>query len=910
MENEFYSCKIETDKVNIDSGLTTNQVKYRKENNLINKQKIGSSKTVGKILFSNIFTFFNLLILLVFIWLLTITENFNDLKNTTFMFVAAVNTLIGIVQELRAKHTMDNLSLLSSPDVNVLRENITDNIKLNEILIDDVIMLSAGNQICSDAILREGELEVNEAMLTGESLPIKKVVGDSLLSGSFVVSGKGKCQVCAVGSDNYIQKLTEKAKEVKENKSELIRSIKLIMKVIAFAIIPIAILTFLNNINFELAELNNTYHVYQPKGGFFEALPYYNKIKHVVPKGEFHVYKEGVTLSSTPIIGMIPVGMFLLTSVALAVGILRLSKKKALVQDLYSIEALARVNMLCLDKTGTLTDGTMVVKEIVAFDKKINVEAVVTSMQLALNDNNQTAIALKDYFKSKTIYKPDNIVPFSSERKVSAVRFLEEGYFVLGAPEYVCETLPNDIAGQVNDFQHKGNRCLLLAVNKTKLANKSKNIPSSLKPVALIVIEDNIKSDAIETLQNFKNNNVNIRVISGDNPITVSEVAKRVGIDNAEKYLSLQNLSDNEIRTMALDYTVFGRVNPQQKKLLIQIFKEAGNTVAMTGDGVNDILALKEADCSIAMANGSEATRNVSQIVLLDSNFGSMPSIVNEGRRVINNVERSSALFLNKTIFSFLLMLLLIMIKMQFPIQPIHLTFTSSLVIGIASFVLAMEPNKNKIKGKFLHNIMKKVIPSGLALTFGILFLILLRKYGHFNVSEEIYATTITVTIFSIFMILLYNISKPFNMTRGILFVSILVIAGLCLLIMPMFPLESDLGFLNFFKLSKLTGDGNGVKTIAIIISIIFFAENFIKLVEITMNKIEEMKAKSKNNKAKGFSRFSKYHDEVALEPLAEFDGILDLDINKEMPINNIEKVEIKELEEVEVVEEEKEVKA
>ncbi|MFW5780023.1 MAG: HAD-IC family P-type ATPase, partial [Bacillota bacterium] len=467
-------------------------------------------------------------------------------------------------------------------------------------------------------------------------------------------------------------------------------------------------------------------------------------------------------------------------------------------------------------------------------DDKIeySVSDIVYSMQMALDENNQTAIALRKYFHSDKILNPLNSIPFSSERKASAVKFSEIGYCVLGAPEYVTKRLSTKVTDKINFYQKKGKRCLLLAVNTTKSAASKNKIPEHSTPYALIVLEDNIKSEAVGTIKLFKENGVDVRVISGDNPITVSEVAKRAGIDNAEKYLSLQNLSDDEIRQQAMKYTVFGRVNPNQKKLLVQLFKEKGRTVAMTGDGVNDILALKEADCSIAMANGSEATRNVSQLVLLDSNFGSMPSIVNEGRRVINNVERASSLFLTKTVFSFLLLLSLIILGMSYPIEPVQLTFTSMFVIGIASFVLALEPNKNQIKGKFIKNIVKNVFPPAISIVVAILSIMLLWKNGYLDVSREEYQTIITYTIFGIFMLVLFNISKPFNVTRTILFVGILVLAVSIGIILPLLPNQS----LNLYKLSTLSS----LVSITVILSALFLAENVIKIVDYIIKKYEE----------------------------------------------------------------------
>lgn len=844
-KEKIQTLELENRDVDISNGLDARQIEDRINKGFINEIKVGTSKSVGKIFASNIFTFFNFLTLLIFLWLLTVAESIEDLKNMTFMVIVVGNTGIGIIQELKAKAKLDELSLISSPVVKVLRNGEYKEIKLNEILLDDVIALEAGDQICADSVLKKGFLEVNESLLTGESLPVKKEVGDELLSGSFVVSGKGITQVTHIGHDNYIQKLALKAKEFGENKSELIKSIRYIMRAIGIVIIPMAILSFLNNFNAQLVILNKQANIFNESGGFLEGIPHIRAFMAYFKSGElYRAYRDAVTYSAAAMIGMIPIGMFLLTSVALAVGIIRLAKRKALVQDLYSIEALARVNMLCLDKTGTITDGTMEVVKVIKLKEKddkieYSVADIIHSMQMALDENNQTAIALRKYFHSDRILNPLNIIPFSSERKASAVRFSEIGYCVLGAPEYVVRRLSAKVMDKINFYQKKGKRCLLLAINTTKYAAVKNQIPEHATPYALIVLEDNIKSQAVETIKLFKENGVDVRVISGDNPITVSEVAKRAGIDNAEKYLSLQNLSDEEIRQQAMDYTVFGRVNPIQKKLLIQCFKEKERTVAMTGDGVNDILALKEADCSIAMANGSEATRNVAQLVLLDSDFGAMPSIVNEGRRVINNVERASSLFLTKTVFSFLLLLSLIILGMSYPIEPVQLTFTSLFVIGIASFVLALEPNKNQIKGKFIKNIAKNVFPPAISIVVAVLAIMLLWNNGYLAVSQFEYQTIITLTIFGIFMLVLFNISKPFNVVRAVLFVGIFILAGSIAIIMPLLPNQS----LNLYKLSSLSS----LISVTVILSALFLAENVIKIVDYIIKKYE------KNAELKGY---------------------------------------------------------
>ncbi len=664
--------------VDIDNGLTAEQILDRQEKGYINDIKISTSKSVGKIFMGNIFTFFNLLCALIFVWILSISEGIEDIKNTSFMVIIVINTGIGIIQELKAKSKMDELSLLSSPNVTVIREGETKTIKLNEILIDDIFDISAGDQVCSDSVLIDGSLEVNESQLTGESKSVKKQKGDKLFSGSFAVSGNARGKVLHIGKDNYIQQLAQKAKQFTENKSELIRSIKLIMRIIGIIIIPMAILSFLNNFNAQLINVNQTIRIFEPSGKPFEALPYFSQFIEAVPSNIMRIaYKESVVPSAASMIGMIPVGMFLLTSVTLAVGVIRLARKKALVQNLYSIEALARVDMLCLDKTGTITDGTMKVTDFIEIRSSVvaySLEEIISAMQKALNEKNMTAKALQEYFSQETSLTADFVVPFSSDRKATAVKFSDIGLCVLGAPEFVSTRMPIAVAEKIDEQQKLGNRCLLFAINTTKKAANKEAIPKHSTPFGLIVIEDNIKSKAATTIKLFRESGVDIRVISGDNPVTVSEIAKRAGIENADNYYSLQDVTDEEIKENALDYTVFGRVSPEQKRLLVQIFKQSGKTVAMTGDGINDILALKEADCSIAMADGSEATRNVAQLVLLDSDFGSMPAIVNEGRRAINNIERAASLFLTKTLFSFLLVLSLILWGISYPIEPVQST--------------------------------------------------------------------------------------------------------------------------------------------------------------------------------------------------------------------------------------------
>ena len=787
--------------VDITTGLTDEQIAERKQKGYINSVKIGTSKSYFSIFVGNIFTFFNLICFLVFIWLITVIEDFNGAKNLTFMFIIGANIIIGIAQEIRAKLTMDKLSLLSSPDVKAFRNGQEVSIKLNDILLGDIIKLKTGAQVCSDSIIREGEVEVNEALLTGESQAIKKATGDTLLSGSFIVSGSCVAEVDHIAEDNYIQKLAMDAKKFKKADYELLHSLKLIFKIISIIIFPIVLGAFFTNWNDALMDIAAS------KGLAFNDTLFY-AIGHLgqFTGGELYsAYKLAVTPTSTAIIGMIPAGLFLLTSVALAVGVVRLAKHKALVQQLYSIETLARVDMLCLDKTGTITDGTMSVRKIeCAKLPEDEIKKIISSMQFALDESNQTADALIKYFGKEQYMQASSVIHFSSTRKCTAVKFKDEALYVLGAPEYATDMLNKNMQQIIEDNSKLGFRCLLLCKNGAT-AEDIEEIPTRNTPIAIIVIEDNIKSDAPEIIDYFKQNGVDVRVISGDNPVTVSEVARRVGINNADKYINLHNMTDEEIREVAMDYTVFGRVNPAQKKLLVQIFKENNHTVAMTGDGINDILALKEANCSIAMANGAEATRNVAQIVLLDSNFSVMPKVVGEGRRVVNNIERASALFLTKTVFSILFQIMLIFMGIEMPLEPIHLSFISFFSIGVPSFFLALEPNNRKIEGRFIVNVGKRVIPAGIGVAVNVFLLMILSQItGVVQIPIEQLNTAVLISVYLTFSIILYNVCKPFNPLRVILYGVMFGLAMLCIIFMPMANGFWN-GNLNLFKLASIT---------------------------------------------------------------------------------------------------------
>ncbi len=798
--------------VNVETGLTSTQVAERKAAGCVNDVKVGSTRSYTQIFVSNTFTFFNMLCLAVFVWMVTVARDFSDIKNMGFIVVIAGNWLIGIVQEVRAKITVDKLTFISTPKVTVIRDSHSTDIDIVDIVKGDVLVLESGNQICADGVLCTGEIEVNESQLTGESEAIKKVAGDSVLSGSFVVSGRGNVEITAVGNDCYINKLSAEAKSIKKQPSELIKSLMLIMKIIAIIIIPVAFFAFLSNYGAQLTEMGYDGNMWSL---FTEPFNY-------------EAYRLAVFPTSTSVIGMIPSGMFLLTSVALAVGIMRLARKKALIQELYSIEKLARVNLLCLDKTGTITDGTMAVKKVVTLDalSEEEVKDVVSSMQFALQENNPTAIALQNYFGVKEVKKAELSIPFSSDRKCSGVR-LADGMYVIGAPEYVGVKIKKELQKKIDEAMDEGYRCLLLAVNRK---HKKATIPATTQPVSLVIIEDNIKSDCIATIAYFKDSDVDVRVISGDNPHTVSVIAKRVGISNADKYISLQNMSDEEVRAIAADYTVFGRVNPAQKKLLIRFFKERGKTVAMTGDGINDILAMKEADCSIAMANGSEATRSIANVVLLDSNFGSMPSIVAEGRRVINNIERSSTLFLTKTMFSLLFTLVLVFWGRSFPMDPIQVSFVSAFAIGMPSFFMALEPNNNRIKSGFLANVFKKIIPGAIATIIAVVVIMIFRDYGNLGITDEELKTMCMIMMFVVFMEVAAQLCKPFNLGRALMLGGICLVAACIIFFSPFLPDAFNI----YCIYTKYT-----IWTVSLVVFMALIALNIMEFVSFVIGKTE-----------------------------------------------------------------------
>ncbi|MCH5162751.1 MAG: HAD-IC family P-type ATPase [Clostridiales bacterium] len=735
-------------------GLSNDVVEARISQGLDNFVAKKGGKSYLYIFISNIFTFFNVLCFLVMAALIVVGAGFTQLF---FVVIIGANIIIGIIQEVRSKYLIGKLSLVSAPSAIVIRDGERKVIPISAVVLDDVVCFEMGKQICADSVVIKGECEVNEAMLTGESEPVKKKVGDVLYSGSFVSSGSVYARVDKVGTANYVETLTSHAKKYKKPKSELMNSIKLIMKVLSPFIIALGALLVWRNYTNTVTSGSATYDDW-------------NTI---------------VTSAAGAVIGMIPSGMFLLTSVALAASVVRLARKQTLVQDLYCIEMLARVDVLCLDKTGTITDGTMQVNnviEIKGFEGHYSIGDIIGSMLTATGDNNQTALALADKFGYNKAMNPTAVLPFSSQRKLSAVSFEGEGTYMLGAPEFVLKDMGVRIQKLINENAANGYRVMVLAHSPAEIAGDK--LPAVRRPLCLIVIEDHIREDAIETIKWFKENNVAIKVISGDNPITVSEVARRVGVENAELYISLEGLSTQDVIEAANKYTVFGRVTPEQKRLLIHSIKAKKHTVAMTGDGVNDILAMRESDCSISMASGAEAARNVSHLVLLDNDFTSMPDVVREGRRVVNNIQASSAMFLMKTFMSIVLSIIFLVLQDNYPLKTNNMLALEVCVIGVPSFFLALQANENIIRGRFISNVVVRAVPGGVALVMGIMAMYTLNSLMPLAPGDVECMMVYGLTCIGIMV--LFRQCEPFNVFRTVLMIGTILFVALFMYVMPM----------------------------------------------------------------------------------------------------------------------------
>ena len=731
MNKDSYSINI--------TGLTDEEVRQRVEEGLTNRADISTDKTTKEIVISNVFTYFNLIFLVITILLIMV----GSFRNLTFLPIIIGNTVIGIVQEIRAKKTLEKMSLLNAPRADVIRNGSVKQISTEELVKDDVILLTAGKQICADAVVISGNIQVNESLLTGEADEVEKTEGSTLMSGSFVVSGECYARLEKVGNESYISKLSLEAKSMGgKEQSEMIRSINLIVKWVGIVIIPIGLILFWQS--------------------------------HFV-NGES--ITKSVTSTVAAIIGMIPEGLYLLTTVALALSTMKLARKKVLLHDMKSIETLARVDVLCVDKTGTITEPDMKLKEIFLC-KNSGADGTQTALTLdelkslildyanASVDNNATMLALKAYAADALTNNTSALhrtavsqQAFSSSLKYGSVTF-SDGTYLLGAPEFIMHEDFARIEEEIIPYADKGDRVLLFA--RYDGENVENGINGSVTPLGFVALANPIRENAVKTFEYFKSQGVAIKVISGDNPRTVSRIAIQAGIESAESFVDAATLdTEDKIADAVNKYTVFGRVTPKQKKQLVKALQAKGHTVAMTGDGVNDILAMKDADCSVAMASGSEAAAQAAQVVLLDSDFAHMPDVVYEGRRVVNNIQRSASLFLVKNIFSLLLSLFSVILMVTYPLEPAQVSLISMFTIGVPGFLLALEQNKDRIKGHFITNVMLKALPGGLTDVIAVGALVVCGEV--FCISDASIGTIATLVLSVVGFMILFKISEPLN---------------------------------------------------------------------------------------------------------------------------------------------------
>ncbi len=765
------------------TGLTNEQVKQRIEEGKINANENPNTRTYKQIVMENTLTFFNFLNLALLVLVLLV----GSFKNSLFVCIIIINTVIGIIQEIRAKKTIDKLAILTESKAVVLREGKKWSISTEKLVLDDLIFLKTGDQVPADAKVLEGNLEVNESLLTGEADNLSKNVGDELYSGSFVTSGEACCQVVHVGKDNYASQITSEAKEFKRHNSELRNSLNAILKVISIIIVPLGIMLF--------------YKQYYVVGDTF---------------------KDSVVNMVAAVLGMIPEGLVLLTSVALTIGALVLARKNTLVQELYCIETLARVDILCLDKTGTITEGTMCVERVEPWQENLDsqddevekaaadavldssdetilelpgevqpslpeekpiqiekkeqqeeqklslalLERAMRNIMAVLHDENATADALRKRFLPKKDMKLHHAVPFSSDRKYSGAAFEEEGTYLMGAAQFLFPQGYGSLTETCQKYAGEGFRILVLA--HSEKITEGTELPEGLRPVGLFLLTDVIRKEAPETLKFFDSQGVDLKVISGDDPVTVSSIAKKAGLKNADHYIDATTITTPEEMEKAVsECCVFGRVTPKQKKEMVLALKKQGHTVAMTGDGVNDVLALKEADCSIAMAQGSDAAKNIANVVLLDSNFAAMPHIVNQGRRVVNNIRMAASMFLIKTIFSVCLSLLTIFFGEAYPFEPIQMSLISACAVGIPTFLLAQENNYNKIGHTFLRHVFINAFPAAITIT-GCVFVIMLVCQDVYKSNVMLNTACVLVTGWN-YMSALKTVYSPLNRYRKVI---------------------------------------------------------------------------------------------------------------------------------------------
>ena len=741
-------------QTDIEHGLSEEQINERKEHKLVNDTKIRTSNSYFTIIRKNILTIFNMIWIIIAVALMCVGA-WGDLL---FLFVVIANTAISIFQEIKSKITVERLSMVSVPKIKAIRTGFALEVKSEDLLLDDIISLENGNQIPADCIILEGDVEANESLLTGESNPIKKTVGDTLLAGSFITSGVCYARVDKVGKGNYIQTVAERTKDFKPQTSNLFKDLNSLIKIIILILIPVGALTFCKE--------------------FFIAGT---------------SIKDSITSTSGALEGMIPAGMYLLITVGLTVGVMKLARKKTLVKNIYSIEMLARANVLCLDKTGTITDGTMNVVE-VSLQNGAKLSEVETLMKAVLanqKSSNATSVALTEHFGKDISAIAKHVVEFSSQRKYSATTLRNGKTYYIGAASFIGCKITDAQIKTMKSFMEQGLR--VIALVEDNAAYNEKTAGKNGKILAFFSLEDHIRKDAVETIEWFKQNNVEVKIISGDDALTVSKIAKRVGVENSDKYISLEGMSLQDVAAIADKFTVFGRVTPEQKHTIVKTLKTQGKVVAMTGDGVNDTLALKEANCSIAMADGSEVARNISHLVLMESNFSALPSIVKEGRKIVNNVQNSSVLYLMKTLFTILLCISTLILRISYPFTPSQMLLIEMFVIGLPSFMMTFQPNDELIRGNFIPQVMKKTIPCAMLMFINILTVVIINENST-TLSATEYTTLCTMLLTMISYVNLVAICVPINWYRAFCFVlpGILIIAAI-------------VGLGSFFKISDIT---------------------------------------------------------------------------------------------------------
>ena len=734
-------------------GLSPQEIKLRQSNGLSNIMPPSNTKSEGQIIKENVLTFFNLIFLVLALCLCLV----GSFKNLMFLLVAVANTVVGSFQEIRAKRAVDKLTLVAAGTAKAIRSGQRVSVRTDQLVRDDIVEFAAGDQICADAVVRDGQLQVNESLLTGEADAILKNPGDTLKSGSFVISGRARVQLTHVGSESYAAKLAAEARRnVRSTKSEMMLSLTKLITVVGIALIPLGIILFLRHFL-----------------SVFQGLP----------------LRDSVESTVSALIGMIPEGLYLLTSVAIAASCLKLSRKRVLVQDMNCIETLAHVDVLCVDKTGTITEPTMEVTDVYPLNSERfsydDIEKILAAFYHGEEPDNETARAMGQQFAGETTWRAVKRMAFSSSTKWSGADFGENGRYVVGAPEFIMGDRYDSIRSEAEPWSERGCRVLLLAAYDTVFDDGPLQ-SAHVAPIALVFLSNLLRPDAQETFRYFASQGVSVRVISGDNPITVAQVAARAGIENADRSVDAMTLStEQDFEEAVKYYTVFGRVTPEQKRYLVRAFQKQGHTVAMTGDGVNDVLALKDANCGIAMASGSQAASQVAQIVLLNSQFSAMPAIVAEGRRVINNIQRAASLFLVKNIFSFALTLLLLFIDMPYPLLPIQLSLISTFTIGIPSFFLALEPNYARVEGKFMRNVIRRAMPGGLTN----LTIVLLAGFftSTFGLSNEQLNTICVWVMSAVGLVTLYHVSVPFTRLRLAVLAAMTAAMLFSLLVIPAF---------------------------------------------------------------------------------------------------------------------------